>query len=453
MISLFAQALLADDPLVGVRVLGGREYLQCERIAIPEIDDSSRTISEAAGRLSIAYRAIFGPPGDVHWRIEFRQYDEWNQPTIAPLDVDPTTSEFAARPSVGSFGEYACVTWNKSGATRARVFDGSGAPVTEPFVVTDNVQNTYTIPHILMDSNRIVFTLSARIAGQVGIFVRVFGYDGMPITALIPVAVSAAGTPRQYGCADWLSDGGFAVNFSRGSGNPDPSYVFFSIVSSSYAVGVPIQVNYTSAWCHGFGVLEGDEIGLIIKTLDESESTTINRYDLAGAPRDEPIDLDSAGLIYRSHIERNGVVALPYRVENDLFVAGRVLEPDWESPSEQFYLPLYPTSPQDDFGTIQSSPGLIADNGDAWFTWDNSTFPRQAHLAVLKPLLRGDMNNDRAINNFDIDAFVFALSNLPDYAAAYNIPEDAAIIIGDINEDGVLNNFDIDPFVMLLAGE
>lgn len=61
----------------------------------------------------------------------------------------------------------------------------------------------------------------------------------------------------------------------------------------------------------------------------------------------------------------------------------------------------------------------------------------------------GDMNCDGAVNNFDIDPFVIALTVPEAYATAY---PDCSIILADVNDDGVVNNFDIDPFVMLLTG-
>jgi len=61
----------------------------------------------------------------------------------------------------------------------------------------------------------------------------------------------------------------------------------------------------------------------------------------------------------------------------------------------------------------------------------------------------GDLNGDDAINNFDIDPFVLALSDPVAYRLKYpNINPD---VIGDINCDGQLDNFDIDPFVKLLT--
>lgn len=62
--------------------------------------------------------------------------------------------------------------------------------------------------------------------------------------------------------------------------------------------------------------------------------------------------------------------------------------------------------------------------------------------------LRGDLNCDGVVNNFDIDAFVLAVSDPTAFALAYPGCE---LRNADINRDGVVNNFDIDEFVRCVA--
>ena len=62
--------------------------------------------------------------------------------------------------------------------------------------------------------------------------------------------------------------------------------------------------------------------------------------------------------------------------------------------------------------------------------------------------LKGDLNCDGLINNFDIDPFVLALTNPNGYKATY---PNCNILNADCNRDGRTNNFDIDPFVKLLT--
>ncbi len=61
----------------------------------------------------------------------------------------------------------------------------------------------------------------------------------------------------------------------------------------------------------------------------------------------------------------------------------------------------------------------------------------------------GDVNCDGAVNAFDIDPFVLALTSPTGYASAY--PE-CDLGSADASGDGVVNAFDIDPFVDLLIG-
>ena len=61
----------------------------------------------------------------------------------------------------------------------------------------------------------------------------------------------------------------------------------------------------------------------------------------------------------------------------------------------------------------------------------------------------GDCNGDGNVNTFDIDPFVFALTDPTGYIAQYG--EQAYYCQCDITEDGNVNTFDIDPFVALLT--
>jgi murein tripeptide amidase MpaA len=61
----------------------------------------------------------------------------------------------------------------------------------------------------------------------------------------------------------------------------------------------------------------------------------------------------------------------------------------------------------------------------------------------------GDLNCDGAVNGYDIDPFVLALTDPSEYAVAH---PDCAISNADINADGSVNGYDIDPFVQLLTG-
>jgi hypothetical protein len=63
----------------------------------------------------------------------------------------------------------------------------------------------------------------------------------------------------------------------------------------------------------------------------------------------------------------------------------------------------------------------------------------------------GDLNCDGAVNAFDIDPFVLALTAPGVWEEMFAGP-DCEIMRADINQDGQINAFDIDPFVLLLTG-
>ena len=54
----------------------------------------------------------------------------------------------------------------------------------------------------------------------------------------------------------------------------------------------------------------------------------------------------------------------------------------------------------------------------------------------------GDLNCDGAVNVFDIDPFVLALTDPSGYAAQH---PGCDLLLGDANYDGAVNVFDIDP--------
>jgi hypothetical protein len=62
--------------------------------------------------------------------------------------------------------------------------------------------------------------------------------------------------------------------------------------------------------------------------------------------------------------------------------------------------------------------------------------------------LLGDLNCDGAVNVFDIDPFVLALTEPAAYASVY---PDCDAMLADVTGDGAINVFDIDPFVSLLT--
>jgi hypothetical protein len=82
--------------------------------------------------------------------------------------------------------------------------------------------------------------------------------------------------------------------------------------------------------------------------------------------------------------------------------------------------------------------------------------PNQANLtgdfssvAMVHVTHRADTNCDNVVNNFDIDSFVLALTDVAGYEAAF---PDCDIFNADVSCNGRVDNFDIDPFVACLTG-
>jgi hypothetical protein len=82
---------------------------------------------------------------------------------------------------------------------------------------------------------------------------------------------------------------------------------------------------------------------------------------------------------------------------------------------------------------------------NGWIRYARSVEP----VAPPPPAVTGDLNCDGAVNAFDIDPFVLALTSPAAYAAAFPACD---YMLADIDGDGDVNAFDIDPFVALLTG-
>ncbi|MFH1748039.1 MAG: hypothetical protein ABIG44_13470 [Planctomycetota bacterium] len=61
----------------------------------------------------------------------------------------------------------------------------------------------------------------------------------------------------------------------------------------------------------------------------------------------------------------------------------------------------------------------------------------------------GDMNCDGAVNAYDIDGFICAVSPACDYEGLY---PDCDRMLADCNGDGAVNAYDIDGFITLVGG-
>ncbi|MGD8454727.1 MAG: hypothetical protein PVJ57_23170 [Phycisphaerae bacterium] len=79
--------------------------------------------------------------------------------------------------------------------------------------------------------------------------------------------------------------------------------------------------------------------------------------------------------------------------------------------------------------------------------WNHSVPGYEGWIAVIPcaGFIRGDANCDGVVDNFDISAFILALTNPASYATRY--PDCDRMCTCDINGDGVVTNFDLAPFL------
>jgi hypothetical protein len=104
-------------------------------------------------------------------------------------------------------------------------------------------------------------------------------------------------------------------------------------------------------------------------------------------------------------------------------------------------------------GFIGDYLGLAAAGDRVYAAYPYATIGTDLDLyvstVVVTPAGAGDLNCDGAVDAFDIDPFVRALTDPAGYAAAY---PHCAVGLADVNDDGAVDAFDIDPFVALLTG-
>jgi hypothetical protein len=102
-------------------------------------------------------------------------------------------------------------------------------------------------------------------------------------------------------------------------------------------------------------------------------------------------------------------------------------------------------SMMDQYGSSTGTTGVIT--FDTWILFGD---PSLRVLGTAEPQYGpGDLDCSGAVDGYDIDPFVLALTNPTAYAAAH---PGCDYMLADVNGDGVVNGYDIDPFVQLLTG-
>ncbi len=92
---------------------------------------------------------------------------------------------------------------------------------------------------------------------------------------------------------------------------------------------------------------------------------------------------------------------------------------------------------------------------------DGSVYPAGRAVASAEPsggavwtaeyAILGDLNDDGALNKFDVDAFILALTDPRGYERAF--PQAERVLRADINRDGELDERDVAPFVQRLLSD
>mgnify|MGYP000089751569 CR=1 FL=1 len=83
---------------------------------------------------------------------------------------------------------------------------------------------------------------------------------------------------------------------------------------------------------------------------------------------------------------------------------------------------------------------------NAWHVFGD---PSLRVVGVAQQWERGDMNCDGAVDGFDVQPFVLAMTNPSGYAAQF---PNCDIMLGDFNNDQVVDGFDIQGFVQAMTG-
>ncbi|MBL8877995.1 MAG: hypothetical protein JNG88_02655 [Phycisphaerales bacterium] len=380
----------------------------------------------------------------------FTHFDAWGNMLHQPVLIDEEHGFRLNHLYAARLQDVTVLLWQApftNGSHYLRFFDTSGNALTDAiYVLTSNA--TPGQWWVSAGPDRATATVLAnRGSGQV-VHVRSFNCAGDPIEP-------NAQLDAMYGDADFprtavATNGDLLLTYKSGPDYPTQYAVFerFSGADGTRLVQTAIA-RATSSWM----IWEMQDASIAIgygSSVEGQHHIFVQRLDTDGVPTEGRLDLGTDGAYIGTGL-RDGRFAYVFDASRVVWV--HLFDEDWNSlgPALEVQTPLLDSSEQT--GLFVRNELAYEENGTVWLTWYTWGGPdANIWTATLQPFLPGDMNRDGLLNNFDIDPFVFALSNLPAYAATFNIPEDAAVIIGDINEDGFLNNFDIDPFVECLTG-
>ncbi|MBL8879110.1 MAG: hypothetical protein JNG88_08320 [Phycisphaerales bacterium] len=432
-------------------LLHGAHYIRSEAV----IDDALDYVTIASGDeiAAVAY-VDESEDGQGIIRAFVLHFDRWGRQLHERVEFAPGIAGEAVV-QVARHNDRTAVLFREPFTHRywLRSYTSDGAPLSEPTLALDAVAVPSNAIYISVGDDRIIVCAVGATPEDNGIgriYARPFGLDAQPLHDLIQVATPESGV--FYSATVELQADGAALLTYGNSATPRVYRSFAQRITDTFELDSAIVREDA-----GRGLASDLATGgyMLNEYRYDSQADDwipqVIEVDASGVPIGAPLQTDPAQIVSRA-LRSGRFCELSFPWPNPLRI--RLFDDEWNAlgPSQEFITPQWAAEATRQF---VRDPMTYDETGTIWVVWfTRESSPFGDHfVTALTPYIPGDMNRDGLVNNFDIDAFVFALSNLPGYAATYNIPEDAAIIIGDINEDGVLNNFDIDPFVILLAGE
>ena len=251
-----------------------------------------------------------------------------------------------------------------------------------------------------------------------------------------------------------LPDGGAVIGYRLGpSTNDNQRRVYLQRVTSDWEVQAPQAITAQLADRVFISLLNDGTLMVAVRLLPFGSGAFVQKFSTLGLPLGGAVALDP---------EWEHAAARP---DGRLAIAGKVLsatervwlrlyDPSWSPIGGREEILITPEFQASSFFEV-NFPLAYTEDSTIWVAHENVNFQSGARARLLtsfRPVLRGDTNADRHVDNFDIDSFALALTDSSAYEAATGIPADVGAILGDCNEDGAFNNFDIDAFVELLIG-
>lgn len=432
-------------------LLHGAYYIRSEAM----IDDALDYVSIASGNGVVAVAYIDeSEDGQGIIRAFVLHLDRWGRRLHERIEFAPDIAGEAVV-AIARHNDCSAVLFREPYTRHywLRVYSSDGTPRTEPHLAMDTVAVYNNSIYLSVGEDRIIACavgVTSEDSGISRVYARPFNLEAQPLHDLIRVATPVSG--MFYSAAVELQIDGTALLTYGNSANPQINRSYAQHMTGTFQLEPAIVREGLSR-----AIASDLDTGgyMLAEFRYDSQASRwipqVIKTDSTGAPVGPALQIDSASLTARA-LRGGRFCELSFPWPDPPRV--RLFDNEWNalgSPQE------FVTSQWTADATFRAvrDPLTYDENGTIWVVW----FTRESSqlgdhfVTALTPYVPGDMNRDGLVNNFDIDPFVLALSNLPAYSSQYDIPQDAAAILGDINEDGVLNNFDIDPFILLLAGE